>query len=38
MNRWDLFTYAMAVVLGVGSLLIFIAFLLDLRDILKGKN
>ncbi len=37
MNGWDLFTYAMVITLGLGSVLIFIAFLLDLKDILKGK-
>ena len=37
MNGWDLFTYAMAITLFVGSVLIFIAFLLDLKDILKDK-
>ena len=37
MNSWDLFTYAMAITLALGSVVIFIAFLLDLKDILKSK-
>ena len=35
MNSWDLFTYIMAVILGLGSLAIFVAFLFDLKDVLK---
>jgi hypothetical protein len=35
MNPWDLFTLIMAAVLGLGSLAIFIAFLFDLKDVLK---
>jgi hypothetical protein len=35
MNPWDLFTYAMAAVLGLGSLLVFVAFLFDLKDVLR---
>jgi hypothetical protein len=35
MNPWDLFTHIMAVILGFGSLAIFVAFLFDLKDVLK---
>lgn len=35
MNSWDLFTYAMAIVLGLGAVVVFVAFLFDLRDVLK---
>lgn len=36
MNSWDVFTYVMAGILGVGSVIIFVAFLFDLKDVLKG--
>jgi hypothetical protein len=35
MNAWDVFTHIMAAILGFGSLAIFIAFLFDLKDVLK---
>lgn len=33
MNPWDLFTWVMAAVLGVGSLVVFVFFLRDARRI-----
>jgi len=35
MNAWDVFTYIMAAILGGGSLVIFVAFLFDLKEVLK---
>ena len=36
MNRWDLFTWIMVVVLGIGSVAVFGFFLRDVRGILRG--
>jgi len=38
MNGWDLFTWIMVVVLGVGSVIIFGFFLGDLGSVLKGQD
>ncbi len=38
MNGWDLFTYLMVGTLFISAILIFIAFLGDLRDLLKGGS
>ncbi len=35
MNRWDLFTWVAIVVLFVGSIAVFVAFLMDLGGILR---
>jgi hypothetical protein len=34
-NGWDLFTWAMVVVLALGSLLVFVLFVADARSLLK---
>jgi hypothetical protein len=36
MNGWDLFTWAMIAVLAVGSLAVFLAFLVDARELLRN--
>jgi hypothetical protein len=38
MNGWDLFTWIMVVVLGIGSVIIFGFFLRDLGGVLKGQD
>ena len=38
MNRWDLLTWVMVVVLAVGSLAVFGFFLRDVRGVLRGLD
>ena len=38
MNGWDLFTWIMAAVLGVGAVLVFGFFLRDLRGLLRDLS
>lgn len=38
MNGWDLFTWIMVVVLGVGGCIIFGFFLRDVGGVLKGQR
>ena len=35
MNAWDFFTWAMAIALGVGSIVVFAYFLRDARALLR---
>ena len=38
MNGWDLFTWICALVLGVSSILIFMFFMRDARQVLQGER
>ncbi len=38
MNGWDLFTYLMCAVLAVSSVVIFVLFLKDAGEIIRGES
>lgn len=38
MNGWDLFTWVMAIVLGIGSLTVFGFFLRDVGKVWRGQG
>lgn len=38
MSGWEIFTWANVVILGVGSVLVFIAFIRDLPELLKKND
>jgi hypothetical protein len=38
MNGWDLFTWAMVLLLGGGAIVIFAFYLRDVRAVLRGRG
>ncbi len=38
MNGWEIFTWICVVILGLGSIIVFIFFLKDISQILKGAG
>ena len=38
MSGWEIFTWLCTIILGLGSIIVFILFLIDLPDLLNNKQ